>query len=247
MIFQERLLKIINLIEKDGTVSTSKLVKILKVSEATVRRDLDYLEKENKIKRVHGGAILNKIAEEEISIDMKEDLELEAKREIAKLASRYVNDGDSIYLDAGTTTHELIEYIKDKKVKIVTNGLMHIEKLMKYNIETCLVGGNLKRKTKAIIGARAIEDLDDFSFDKAFIGVNGINEFNGYTTHDMEEALLKRKAIKKANKTYVLADSTKFDISYFSNIAKLEEAIIITNKKDINEKIKKKTKIINGR
>ena len=124
---------------------------------------------------------------------------------------------------------------------------MHIEKLMKYNIETCLVGGNLKRKTKAIIGARAIEDLDDFSFDKAFIGVNGINEFNGYTTHDMEEALLKRKAIKKANKTYILADSTKFDISYFSNIAKLEEAIIITNKKDINEKIKKKTKIINGR
>lgn len=244
MLFQERILKIIDLLKKKETVSTQDIVKILGISEATARRDLTYLEKENKIKRIYGGATLNALGKEEISIDMKKDIEIEAKDEIAKIASQFIEDGDCIYLDAGTTTNQLIEYLKEKKVKVVTNGLMHIEKLMKYDIETCIVGGKVKRKTKAIIGARAIEDLSDFSFDKAFMGVNGIDE-SGYMTFDIEEALLKRKAIRQANKAFILADSTKFGIKYFSNIAKLEEATIITNKKDIDEKISKMTKIIN--
>lgn len=245
MIFQERILKIMSLIEKEGIVLNTNLVKILKTSEATVRRDLDYLEKENKIRRVRGGAILAKIAKEEIAIDFKEGKELQAKKKIARLASRFIEEGDSIYLDAGTTTNELIEYIKDKKIKVVTNGLMHLEKLMEYNIETYLVGGRLKKKTKAIVGIKAVEDLDDFSFNKAFMGANGVDDLNGYTTHDIEEALVKKKAMKKANKVYILVDNTKFGISYFSNIAKLDEATIITDKKNINEKILKVTEVIN--
>lgn len=245
MIFQERILKIMSLIEKEGIVLNTNLVKILNTSEATVRRDLDYLEKENKIRRVRGGAILAKIAKEEIAIDFKEGKELQAKKKIARLASRFIEEGDSIYLDAGTTTNELIEYIKDKKIKVVTNGLMHLEKLMEYNIETYLVGGRLKKKTKAIVGIKAVEDLDNFSFNKAFMGANGVDDLNGYTTHDIEEALVKKKAMKKANKVYVLVDNTKFGISYFSNIAKLDEATIITDKKNINEKILKVTEVIN--
>lgn len=245
MLFQERILKILSLIEEKGTIKNSDLIKILKISEATIRRDLDYLENQNKIRRVRGGAVLNKVIAEELSVDAKEDMDLESKKEIAKIAARFIEDGDYIYLDAGTTTHQLIEYLKDKKVKVITNGLMHLEKLMAYNIETCLIGGRVKKKTKAIVGSKAIEELSDFFFDKAFMGANGINEINGYTTHDTEEALLKRKAIRQSIKSYILADSSKFGISYFSNIAKLEEATIITDKKDINEKILKLTKVIN--
>ena len=249
MLFQERILKIMSLIEEKGTVKNADLIKILKISEATIRRDLDYLEKKKKIIRVRGGAILNraitKVVTEELSIDVKEDMELESKKEIAKIASRFIENGDYIYLDAGTTTHQLIEYLKDKKVKVVTNGLMHLEKLMAYDIDTCIIGGKVKKKTKAIVGTKAIEELSDFSFDKAFIGANGINETNGFTTHDTEEALLKRKAIRQSIKSFVMVDSTKFNISYFSNIAKLEEATIITDKKDINERIFKLTQVIN--
>lgn len=247
MLFQERIKKIMKLIEEKETISTIELVKSLNISEATARRDLVYLEKEKKIKRIYGGATINrieKIEKEEISIDSKKDVEIKAKNKIAKIAAKFINDGDCIYLDAGTTTHQLIEYIKNKKIKVVTNGLMHIEKLMKYNIETCIVGGKIKKKTKAIIGARAMEDLADFSFDKAFMGANGIDE-SGYMTFDTEEALLKRKAIRQSKKAYILVDSTKFGISYFSKIAKLEEATIITNRKDINKKILEKTKVIN--
>lgn len=245
MIFQERILKIMSLIEKDGIVLNTNLVKILKTSEATVRRDLDYLEKENKIRRVRGGAVLAKMAKEEIDIDSKKGKEIQAKKKIASIASRFIEEGDSIYLDAGTTTNELIEYIKDKKIKVVTNGLMHLEKLMEYNVETYLLGGKLKKKTRAIVGIKAVEDLEDFSFNKAFMGANGIDELNGYTTHDIEEALVKKKAMKKANKVYILADNTKFGISYFSNIARLDEATIITDKKNISEKILKLTEVVN--
>ena len=93
MLFQERILKIMSLIEEKGTVKNADLIKILKISEATIRRDLDYLEKKKKIIRVRGGAILNraitKVVTEELSIDVKEDMELESKKEIAKIASSY--------------------------------------------------------------------------------------------------------------------------------------------------------------
>nr|WP_241634655.1 DeoR/GlpR family DNA-binding transcription regulator [Fusobacterium gastrosuis] len=243
MLFQERISKIMDLLKEKETVSTIDIVRILNISEATARRDLAYLEKENKIKRIFGGATVNRIVKEEISIDMKKDVEIKAKNKIAKIASQFIDDGDCIYLDAGTTTHQLIDFLKEKKVKVVTNGLMHIEKLMKYDIETCIVGGKVKKKTKAIIGARAIEDLSDFSFDKAFMGANGIDE-SGYMTFDIEEALLKRKAIRQANRAFILADSTKFGIKYFSNIAKLEEATIITDKKDVEEDILKITEVV---
>ena len=102
----------------------------------------------------------------------------------------------------------------------------------------------IKKSTLAIVGVKALRDLSEFRFDKAFIGINGINE-NGYSTHDVEEALIKKQAIENSNKAFILADSTKFDMIYFANVAKLEEATIITDKKEINKDIEKHTKIIN--
>ena len=227
MLFEDRILEILKIIQENGSIENSELLKVLNISEATLRRDLTYLEKENKIKRVRGGAIANNIVKNEISIKEKINNQ-ESKRKIAKIAEQFISNGDYIYLDAGTTTYELIDYMKDKNVKVVTNGISNLE----------------KQKTLAIVGTKALRDLSEFSFDKAFIGINGINE-NGFSTHDVEEAILKRQAINNSNKVYILADHSKFDMTYFSNIAKLEEATIITHKKEINPKIKKRTKIIN--
>jgi len=150
----------------------------------------------------------------------------------------------TIYLDAGTITYEIIDYIKGKDIKVVTNGIIHLERLIANDIETYLIGGRIKKSTLAIVGVKALRDLSEFRFDKAFIGINGINE-NGYSTHDVEEALIKKQAIENSNKAFILADSTKFDMIYFANVAKLEEATIITDKKEINKDIIKNTKIIN--
>lgn len=245
MLFEERIQKILSLIEKEGTVENSYLVKKINVSEATIRRDLDHLEKKGKIKRVRGGAILSQIEREEKSISDKTDIALDSKLKIAKIASRFIEDGDYIYLDAGTTTHQLIDYMKDKNIKVVTNGVMHLEKLAKYNIDTYLIGGFVKKKTLAIIGAKAARDLSEFSFDKAFMGMNGICDKNGFTTPDTEEAMIKRKAIEQSNKTFVLADETKFGRTYFSVVARLDEATIISDSLKIDKKFLKKVEIIN--
>ena len=243
MLFEDRISLILKLIEQNGSIENSKIIKDLKISEATLRRDLAYLEKEGKIKRVRGGAILKKVARKEIAIREKNSNK-DSKKKIAKLAAQFISDGDYIYLDAGTTTYEIIDYIKGKDIKVVTNGIMHLEKLIANDIETYLIGGRIKKSTLAIVGVKALRDLSEFRFDKAFIGINGINE-NGYSTHDIEEALIKRQAIDNSNKAFILADSSKFDIVYFANVAKLEEATIITDKKEVNKNIIKHTKIIN--
>lgn len=243
MLFEDRISYILKIIEENGSVENSKIIKDLNISEATLRRDLDYLEKENKITRVRGGAIQKKVARKEISIGEKNHNK-DAKKRIAKLASTFISNGDYIYLDAGTTTYELIDYIKGKDIKVVTNGIIHLEKLLSYDIETYLIGGRIKKSTMAVVGSKALRDLSEFRFDKAFIGINGISE-RGYSTHDVEEALLKKQAIDNSNKAFVLADSSKFDVIYFANVARLEEAEIITDKKEIEQNIKKHTKIIN--
>ncbi|MFC2424137.1 MAG: DeoR/GlpR family DNA-binding transcription regulator, partial [Fusobacterium polymorphum] len=202
----------------------------------------NHLEKEGKIKRVRGGAILKKVARKEIAIKEKNSNK-DSKKKIAKLAAQFISDGDYIYLDAGTTTYEIIDYIKGKDIKVVTNGIIHLEKLIANDIETYLIGGRIKKSTLAIVGVKALRDLSEFRFDKAFIGINGINE-NGYSTHDIEEALIKKQAIDNSNKAFILADSSKFDIVYFANVAKLEEATIITDKKEVNKNIIKHTNII---
>lgn len=248
MLFQERLLKILEILDNKGTVKNSDLVRLLSISEATIRRDLDYLEKQKKIKRVRGGAVLqrleNKIEKREATLKEKEDKSLEAKKYIASLASNFLKEGEYIYLDAGTTTNQLIDYIKEKKIKVVTNGIMHLEKLLEYGIETYLLGGYLKIKTQAIVGAKALDNLSNFSFDKAFIGANGIND-KECTTHDIEEALLKRKAIEKANESFILVDSTKFGVTHFSKIINLEKITIITDKNDVDKEVFKNINIIN--
>ena len=232
MLFEDRISLILKLIETQGSIENSKIIKDLKISEATLRRDLAYLEKENKIKRVRGGAVLKKVARKD------------SKKKIAQVAAQFISDGDYIYLDAGTTTYEIIDYIKGKDIKVVTNGIIHLERLIANDIETYLIGGRIKKSTLAIVGVKALRDLSEFRFDKAFIGINGINE-NGYSTHDVEEALIKKQAIENSNKAFILAASTKFDMIYFANVAKLEEATIITDKKEINKDIEKHTKIIN--
>jgi len=134
MLFEDRISLILKLIEQNGSIENSKIIKDLKISEATLRRDLSYLEKEGKIKRVRGGAILKRVARKEIAIREKNSNK-DSKKKIAQVAAQFIADGDYIYLDAGTTTYEIIDYIKGKDIKVVTNGIIHLERLIANDIE----------------------------------------------------------------------------------------------------------------
>lgn len=232
LLTEERHQYILDILHSKGTIHIQEIVEMLNISESTVRRDLSLLEKMNKLKRVHGGAALLKQKRTELSINEKSLHNHPEKRKIGAYAAELVKDGDCIFLDAGTTTYEMINHLTAKDITVVTTGITHLELLSDKGIATYIIGGYVRSITKAVIGQTALEMLKKFRFDKTFLGVNGIHMDYGYTTPDPEEAAIKSLALQLGQQVYVLADHSKFQEVTFSEIAPLEEATIITNLND---------------
>ena len=232
MLTPERQRKILELLQLKDVVKIQELTEETGASESTIRRDLSQLEEENKLKRVHGGAAKLHQKGEEPTLLEKSSKNLEMKQLISKKAAEFVNDGDCIFLDAGSTTYHIIPHLTQKNITVVTNGYDHIQLLMDKGIPTYIVGGFMKNKTGAIIGSKASQSLQLYNFDKAFIGANGVHLKAGYTTPDPEEAHLKNLAIKLAQQSFIVADDSKINEVTFAKIINLEEATLITNNLD---------------
>jgi DeoR family fructose operon transcriptional repressor len=248
MITEERHKIILDILEQKGIVKLNDFVELTNTSESTIRRDLTYLESIDALKRVHGGATLLKSRYTELSYNEKLDKNINEKSVIAKYAASLIEDGDCVYIDAGTTTFEMIKYLNTTKVFIVTNGLKHIDLLVEKGINSYIIGGKVKAITKAIIGIDALKNLEKFRFDKAFMGINGIHYEYGYTTPDSEEAIMKETAINLTKQAYVLADESKFGEVSFCKVSEIKKAEIITNSEIENiNKYKKITtvKVVN--
>ncbi|MCO7176281.1 DeoR/GlpR family DNA-binding transcription regulator [Sporolactobacillus kofuensis] len=229
MLAEERQQMILKILSDTRVVKLQELVQMLSASESTVRRDLQELEGRHLLRRIHGGASLLKKLNEEPDMESKTLRHVQQKKLVARFASEKVKDNDCIYLDAGTTTLEMIPFIKAKSVTVVTNGPSHAEHLVRNGILCYMLGGLMKGTTKAIVGNIALQNINLFRFDTAFIGANGIDALMGYTTPDPEEAALKRRAHELASTTYVLADSSKFAEISFCKMFDLGEATIITD------------------
>lgn len=229
MLTEERHNIILDLLREKGVIKMIDLIEATNTSESTIRRDLTYLESINALKRIHGGATLPKGRLLEASYSEKEVQRVDEKKSIAKYAASLIEDGDSVYLDAGTSTYEMIQYIDKNNIVVVTNGLKHINSLIEKNINAYILGGRIKNTTRAVIGSDALKSLEKFRFDKCFLGINGIHIECGFTTPDSEEAMLKENAIKHSRQSFVLADESKFGEVSFVKVADLKYAVIITN------------------
>jgi DeoR family transcriptional regulator, fructose operon transcriptional repressor len=232
MLTPERHELILNMVRRQGVVKLQDLVKVTETSESTIRRDLSFLEESNLLKRVHGGASLLQAKGIEPTMHEKSGKNLMEKQQVAAFAAALINEGDCVFLDAGSTTYEMIPRLAKKNVTVVTNGLMHIESLVENDITAYLLGGRMKGLTKALVGSQALESMMNYRFDKCFLGANAIHYEFGYTTPDPEEALIKKSAMKLSGQKYVLADHSKFSEVSFSKFASIEEATIITNELD---------------
>ncbi|MDR7074576.1 DeoR/GlpR family DNA-binding transcription regulator [Fictibacillus barbaricus] len=232
MLTPERHRKIIDLLGEKQVVTIQELVDATTSSESTIRRDLSQLQKDKKLKRVHGGASLFNQKSEELSVSEKAAKNLTEKEKIAQYAASLVKNGDCVYIDAGTTTLQMIPYLKGKDITVVTNGISHLDYLSENEISTYLIGGFVKPKTKAIVGSCALTSLSSYRFDKCFMGINGIHLDSGYTTPDPEEAAIKHLAISLTQEAFVLADNSKFNEITFAKVADLNKAVIITTEMD---------------
>lgn len=231
MLTQERYQAILQILNEKDAVSVSELTQLLDTSESTIRRDLTALDEMGKLKKVFGGATslrqTSGVAENKVS--ERETVMSEEKNLIASYAAGLINDNDFVFIDAGTTTSRLVDYITNDKATYVTNGIPHARKLLQKGFTAYMVGGKIKPVTEAVIGSESIRSIANFNFTKAFMGTNGIDIVAGFTTPEVEEALIKEKAIEKSYMTFILADRTKFNAVFPVTFAKLDKCCVITD------------------
>ncbi|OMP67751.1 DeoR/GlpR family DNA-binding transcription regulator [Domibacillus epiphyticus] len=230
MLTEERHVIILNLLKEKEVVKIHELTEVTGASESTIRRDLTDLENAELLRRVHGGAAKVSRKRTEPTMDEKTNLFSEEKRAAGRLAASLIEDNDCLFIDAGTTTLSMIPFIQAKNIVAVTNGFDHLRLLAEYGFEAYCTGGRLKESTKAMTGTGAVHGLQQYWFDKAFLGVNGIHLTAGYTTPDPEEAAVKKEAFKRAQQSFFVADASKFQESTFAHITELDKAIIVTGK-----------------
>ena len=231
MLTQERYQTFLNILYYRSAVTVAELSQLLDTSESTIRRDLTALDEMGKLKKVFGGATSLKQTAGVIedNINKRKNVMHGEKDTIASYAAKLVHDNDFVYIDAGTTTSHFIAHLTNKKATYVTNGIVQAKKLLEKGFNAYMIGGRIKPLTEAVVGADGIKNISNYNFTKAFMGTNGIDKEAGFTTPDVEEALIKGKAIEKSYITFVLADHTKFRKVYPVSFAKIDKCCIITD------------------
>lgn len=232
MLQEERYNVILSEIESKGAVKVADLAFKLKSSESTIRRDINELDGSGKLKKVFGGAVaLNRrIKTVEEPMEAKAFVRVKEKESIARRAASMIEDHDFVFIDAGTTTERMIDFIDNHTVTYVTNGITHGQKLAQRGFKVYMTGGQLKSATLSIVGASAVSFLGRCNFTKCFMGANGIDPQRGFTTPNFDESLVKAEALKRSSVTYVLTDGSKFGCVSAATFGQLEEATIITDR-----------------
>jgi DeoR family transcriptional regulator, aga operon transcriptional repressor len=213
-------------IQKKGQVFVDELSKEFKVSEVTIRNDLEQLERKNMLIRARGGAIN---LESRVRIDHrlteKGKLNYKEKIIIGKQAAKLIKEGDTIIIDSGTTTIEIIKNISHlKELTLISNALNIVNELSNSpNINVIIPGGYLRQNSMSLVGPMAEKNLRNLHVDKVFLGVDGFDTKIGVYTPNIEEAHLNEIMIEAANEVIVVADSSKFKRRSFAYICPINK------------------------
>ncbi|GEK61775.1 DeoR/GlpR family DNA-binding transcription regulator [Leuconostoc citreum] len=231
MIVAERKKQILKIIQKNQFISLQELKKVTKTSLSTVRRDLDILAADGLVRRVHGGVEWIEPSRGSLPVSERLSLYQATKQKIAQRAAQQLQGGEIIFLDAGTTTGELIPYLADKKpaVTVVTNSVHHAAQLSGLMIPVMIIGGQVKQTTDAVIGAAAVNQINHMVFNVSFVGADGLSVEFGLTTPDLEEAAIKKAVVERSQVSYVLADNSKIGTAAFAKAVDLERVVLVTS------------------
>lgn len=253
LLAHERYEEILKLLEKDGSVKVSMLTKLFNVSIETIRRDLEHLEKQNHLKRVYGGAVLEKINKKQFNFETREKEYIEEKREITNTAVKFITEGQSIAMDASTTNLEVAKILKTKfkKLTILTNSLAIANELADMEYYTIILTGGIFIKDEfSLVGDIAEKNISDFYIDTAFISISGVSLHAGLTEYSFDGIQIQKKMIEVSKQVIVLADNSKFDVVCLQKVADLDKVdMIITDSKlkkcVLDKYLNKGIKIIN--
>jgi len=235
----ERQASIARLVASRGRVRNSELTELYAVTETTIRKDLTALQEQGLLKRTHGGAIA---VEHPVERGLDERLvrEHEAKMMIAEMCVAELKPGDAIFIDSGSTTQLIADVLaktpdppRPSHLTVLTNSIGVAQAVAEVpGIEHVLLGGHVRRVAGSVVGSLALENLDRFVVNVAFIGVSGLSE-GGVTVADLEEARLKAAVIGRARSVAAPVDHTKFGATHFAKICDLADIdVVITDEAD---------------
>jgi DeoR/GlpR family transcriptional regulator of sugar metabolism len=205
----------------DDQTSVSDLSQLLGVSEVTIRKDLDVLESQGLLTRIHGGAVVSGRGRLERYFAAREQENREEKRRIAQAAAALVQSQQSIFLDASTTALHIARLIKNREdLTVVTNGLYTaLELSFSVGITVVVIGGIVRRRSSSLVGGISDDLLQRSRVDIGFFGARGVTAHDGLTETDMGEAALKQRMVSQAATVVGVVDSTKFGATFFSAFA----------------------------
>ena len=237
-LIEKRHSQILEILQKQGSVSVLDLANQLEVSSVTIRKDLSLLEEKELLFRNHGRAILINPYINDRHINEKEKLYMEEKRQIGIRAAELIYSNDSIIIASGTTMHAFARQIRVKERLTAISAALDVTSILAHDkdIDIIQLGGFVRNTSLSIVGNYAEKMLEDFSCSKLYLGVDGIDLDYGLTTTNAMEATLNRMMMKVSQKTIVLADSSKFGRRGFSKICDLDSIDHIITDKNICQK-----------
>ncbi len=240
MLANQRRDKIYELIQEDGSAKVINLAKIFKVTEVTIRQDLEKLEKDGLVIKEHGGAFLKDIKDQVQSFSLGHKENIDKKELIAKKCMEYIDNGDTIILDSGSTTTEIAKLLRGvTSLTVITNAL-NIALLLgaEPGIEVIVTGGEFKPPTLSLTGQKAADSFKGLNVQKLFLATAGISLKAGLTYPSISDLVVKKAMIEAADTTYLVADSTKIGKSAFASLGALSLIDYIITDNSIEEKHK---------
>jgi DeoR family transcriptional regulator, aga operon transcriptional repressor len=237
----ERRDSIIQLIQEHGKVRVDDLSERFDVSSVTIRNDLDFLEKKGICHRTHGGALIRKNVYEDPTLEEKQKRAKKEKELIGEKAAEFIEDGDSILFDSGSTTLEIAHRLTGiKNLTIMTNSLNIALKLLNSNgMNIMMTGGTIRKESYSMVGPDAENSINKYYFDKLFLGVDGLDIDYGLTTPNPMEAQLNRLMVERSQEVIAVTDSSKFGRKSFSHICDIDSINTLITDKNISTEFEK--------
>ncbi|ARD48658.1 DeoR/GlpR family DNA-binding transcription regulator [Sporosarcina sp. P33] len=237
MLAQERYEIIIDLLHENKIVKVSELCKKFEVSIETIRRDLEYLEQKNKLKRIYGGAILKEEPALEPSYTKRYTEYTREKSHIGKETAKLVEDGDSLMIDLGTTTLEVARHLKEKKnLTIITNSMVIAEELVDVpTFRVILLGGILRPNELSLSGSISEQLIQNFTVDKTIIGAGGITA-DMISDYHLEEARVRRAMIESGRLVIAVSDHSKFGKKAFVKVCPTSQIDVMVTDNQLSHK-----------
>ena len=240
MLPNQRRDKILELLKEDGSAKVIDLARIFKVTEVTIRQDLEKLEKDGLVTKEHGGAYLKNVEDQVRTFSLGNQENIDKKERIANKCLEFIESGDSIILDSGSTTTEIAKKLRGyKNLTVITNAL-NIALILgaEPGIEVIMTGGEFKPPTLSLTGQKAADFFKGINVQKLFLATAGISLKSGLTYPSISDLVVKKAMIDAADTTYLVADSTKIGKSAFASLGALSLINYIITDASIEEKHK---------